>query len=92
MKDIWHAVGGPWENLEEIKAIRWGWASTRKIRKQLEDITAGEFLEFAFDSLGFLFIVLILVNYGVYCNLLCSSGNDLGSYLAPTFLPIGLFI
>jgi len=40
LKDVWHAVGGPWENLEEIKAIGWGGASTRKIRKQLEDITA----------------------------------------------------
>merc|ERR1740124_35830 len=31
---------GPWESLEEIKAVGWVGASTRKIRKQLDDITA----------------------------------------------------
>ena len=44
LKEVWQAIAGPWESLEEIKAVGWVGASTRKIRKQLDDITAGELI------------------------------------------------
>jgi dynein heavy chain 1 len=42
LKEVWNAMSGPYEQLNEVKEIPWATVVTRKMRKQLEDILSGK--------------------------------------------------
>ncbi len=46
LKEVWTAVSDPYQKLDKVKEIPWATVATRKVRKQLEDILAGEFFLF----------------------------------------------
>ena len=41
LKEVWHSISTPYQSLDKIKESPWATSVARKIRKQLEDITAG---------------------------------------------------